>query len=85
MSLSRLLLILGVCIVSSSFPSFPGKLGVLAIFLMLADRLTLDGDDGELPPVFDEFVDFLKVPGGLVALPELPFPCLDREEWLTLC
>ena len=56
---------------------------MLAIFLMLADRLTLDGDDGELPPVFDEFVDFLKVPGGLVAFPELP--CLDREEWLTLC
>ena len=58
---------------------------MLATFLMLADRLTLDGDDGELPAVFDEFVDFLKVPGGLVALPELPFPCLDREEWLTLC
>ena len=84
MSRSRLLLILGVLQVRlvSSFPSFTGRLEVLATFLMLADRLTLDG---ELPAVFDEFVDFLKVPGGLVALPELPFPCLDREEWLTLC
>ena len=83
-SLSRLLLILGVLqvrLLASSFPSFTGKLEVLATFLMLADLLMLVGDDGELPAAIsassaaaDElFVDFLNVPGGL------PLPKWDWE------
>ena len=88
MSLSRLLLILGVLQVrllsSSSFPSLTGKLDMLSTFLMLADLLMLVGDDGELPAAIsassaadDEFpVDFLNVPGGL----PLPKPRLDSEE-----
>ena len=83
-SLSRLLLILGVLqvrMLSSSFTSFTGKLDVLATFLMLADLLMLVGDDGELPAISassaaDEFVDFLNVPGGL----PLPNPLRDSEE-----
>ena len=83
MSRSRLLLILGVWQVRivPSFPSFTGRLEVLATFLMLADFLMLVGDDGELPAIFassaaDEFVDFLNVPGGL----PLPKPRFDSEE-----
>ena len=86
-SLSRLLLILGVLHIRlvSSFPSFTGKLEVLATFLMLADLLMLVGDDGELPAIStssaaDEFVDFLNVPGGLLPLAKLPKPPLDSEE-----
>ena len=85
MSRSRLLLILGVWQVriASSFPSFTGKLEVLATFLMLADLLML-GDDGELPAISassaaDEFVDFLNVPGGLPLL-KLRKPPFDNEE-----
>ena len=88
MSRSRLLLILGVLHIRlvSSFPSFTGKLEVLATFLMLADLLIL-GDEGELPAISassaaDEFFDFLNVPGGLLSLPlaKLPKPPFDREE-----
>ena len=80
MSLSRLLLILGVLQISS-FPSFTGKLDVLATFLMLADLLMLVGDDGELPAISassaaDEFVDFLNVP-GVVPLPKWEWEFVD--------
>ena len=86
-SRSKLLLILGVLQVRlvSSFPSFTGKLEVLATFLMLVDLLMLVGEDGELPAISassaaDEFVDFLNVPGGLPFPLPLPKPRLDSEE-----
>ena len=98
MSLSRLLLILGVLQLRLD-SSLTGKLDVLATFLIdvddlfaLADDLLtlLDGVDGELPAIStssaaDEFKDFLKVPAGLAPLLILASPGLESEEWLALC
>ena len=97
-SLSRLLLILGV-LQLKLVSSLTGKLDVLATFLIdvddlfaLADDLVtlLDGVDGELPAIStssaaDEFKDFLKVPAGPAPLLILASPGLESEEWLVLC